>query len=285
MDEEKNKCINSECRKIITEKNSYICKSKYNFNQRMVICKDCVNKYYKECWHKYGNVRTALFKTCMRFDVPFIEDKFEMAVNATSEIDYGSEKVFSYYISKLYSIRYGGETCFEDGITTLSIEQGEFSDDNDFMKWGSGFSTDGYKFLNAELENWKKTHKCENKADETLLKEICIKQLELREARASKEKTKDLTTELQNLMKTAAISGDKANIASGGKSAEAFGVWIKDIEEKRPAEWIEDKNLFHDVDNIHRYFTDYVTRPTKNFITGSRDFMVDDDLVLKDGDV
>jgi hypothetical protein len=152
------------------------------------------------------------------------------------------------------------------------------------FEWGEGLELKDYEYLEKEIEVWKKTHKCDNKAEETLLKEICLTKLDLRKARSTGDdkRVKDLTKSFQDLIKTAALDPAKANAASSGKMFDSFGVWIKDIEENRPAEWVEDKKLFEDVDNLDSYFKKYIVRPIKNFITGSRDFGVDTDLLSKD---
>ena len=87
-------------------------------------------------------------------------------------------------------------------------------------------------------------------------------------------------------MKSLAISPNIANTANANKSTEAFGLWIKDIEELTPAEWHDKHELFKDMDNLNQYFEDYFVRPIRNFITGSRDFNVqeDGDIQLQDVD-
>jgi hypothetical protein len=77
------------------------------------------------------------------------------------------------------------------------------------------------------------------------------------------------------------------NAANSGKNLDTFGNWVKEIEQFRPAEFFKDKNMYKDVDNVEEYADRHITRPLKNFITGSRDFGVDaldeiDD--LDDGD-
>ena len=163
------------------------------------------------------------------------------------------------------------------------IEKEDVPEEYSF-EWGEGFELKDYEYLEREIEVWKRTHKCDNEAEETLLKEICLTKLGLRKSRAANDdlRVKDLTKMLQDLMKTAALDPSKSNAASSGKLLDAFGVWVKDIEENRPAEWVEDKALFKDVDDIGSYLKKYVVRPIKNFITGSRDFGVDTDLLSKD---
>ena len=133
-------------------------------------------------------------------------------------------------------------------------------------------------FLNSELENWKATHKCDNQAELTLLKEICIKILTIRNKRAVKENVSSEVKELQDLFKTASVDPAKANVASAGKSHEAFGVWIKDVEQFRPAEWFEQQEKYVDMDGFKPYIQNYVVRPIKNFISGVRNFFVNDSI-------
>jgi hypothetical protein len=58
-------------------------------------------------------------------------------------------------------------------------------------------------------------------------------------------------------------------------------VW-GDIEKNEPSEWWEKQKKFKDADNMDYYLSKYVTRPIKNFTTGSRDF--DPSIVLSGGD-
>ena len=60
-------------------------------------------------------------------------------------------------------------------------------------------------------------------------------------------------------------------------------MFIKNIEETTPAEYYKDKELFKDFDSIEEYIKKFITRPLKNFITGSRDFnIVEEDITEYD---
>lgn len=276
------RCVNADCRKIINKNTSYMSKSNTNFGGRMVWCKTCMNKQYMDYWLKYGDVRRALWCVCRKYDIPFIKDKFNMAITQTTEKDYGSEKIFSYYMQKLYSLQHRGEKCFDDGITVITQNINGINvegEESRIKKWGNYESKD-LDFLDYELEDWQKTHSCENKAELTLLKEICIKQLEIRKVRSSSGvgDTSKLIKELQELMKTANVDPAKANAINAGKSVDCYGVWVRDFEDKSPAEWFEDQKKFKDMDGILPYIRNYIIRPIKNFLTGSRDFGVDDSI-------
>jgi hypothetical protein len=127
MNEEKNKCINVQCRKILTEKNTYVSKSKYNYNGRMFICKDCITEEYKEYYRRFSDVKKAIWHVCRKFDIPFIDDRYAMVESQLNNKEYVSEKAFGVYMQKLYSFRpvEGEPSCFEEGNTNIKFSQDE----------------------------------------------------------------------------------------------------------------------------------------------------------------
>ena len=95
------------------------------------------------------------------------------------------------------------------------------------------------------------------KAEETLLKEICYKGLEIRNARTQGRSPGSLVKEYQELMKTANVDPAKTAIAGSGKARDTFSEFIKTIEQNEPADYYEDQKLFKDFDNIDFYFKKY----------------------------
>jgi hypothetical protein len=279
VNEQEYRCVNSKCKKIITKNNSYISKNDDNFNGQMVWCKQCVQNKFDDYFHEYNNIRKALFLVCRRFNIPFIEDKFVMTDNHLQEKKFPADKALGYYMQKVYTLHYNGEKCFDDGMTDLFQDNFNNIDgeENRVKKWGN-FGTEDLDFLDYELEDWQKTHSCENKAELTLLKLICIKELDIRKMIEAHQDTSKALKDLQDLMKTASVDPAKANVAGAGKSLDCFGVWVKDIEEKRPAEWYEDQDKYKDIDGFGTYLKNYVYRPIENFLTGNRNFFVDDNI-------
>lgn len=143
--------------------------------------------------------------------------------------------------------------------------------------WGEGYHKEDYEYLERELADWKKTHPSGTKSEITLLKELCYKELDIRHARMAGQPTAGLVKELQDIMKTAAVDPGKATASGSGKSLDRFSEFIKMIEENEPADLYKEPGAFKDVDNIDFYFKKYITRPLKNFVTGSRDFNVTDE--------
>ena len=265
-------------------------------NGVMSICKDCCNDIYNHYFGIYGTMEIALDLTCQDLDVRFSQESLKQCQSHVEKL-LGQGKpanaVFGYYKSKLATTGKNNESIdvfrYKDSSsaklkTHLSSEEKikdeDCSDENIDLKmfWGDGFTSDDYEFLGTELENWQQTHKCDNQAEWTSLKEKSNKRLAIRKKRAKQQPTTTELKELQELMKTASVDPAKANVASAGKSHEAFGVWIKDIEQFRPAEWYEKQDKYKDMDGFVPYLKNYVVRPIENFLTGIRNFLVDDNI-------
>lgn len=269
-------------------------------NNLLSVCKDCCNKLYDEYYEKYKSMEKAIYFTCRDLDIIFNKQSVQQAQShMESLINKGKnvEKVFGYYKSKLGSTAknnaklesfrfYDSDILIdEQGNDVTSDSYEEEIDEDLLLFWGKGFNLDDIIFLESELSKWKQTHKCDNQAEVTLLREICIKILDIRKGRENKENVGMLQKELQDLMKTASVDPAKANVASAGKSHDAFGLWIKDIEQYKPAEWHDQQEKYKDMDGFIPYIQNYIIRPIRNFITGNRDFQVNDNIDVSLDDV
>lgn len=262
------------------------------------ICKDCIGDIYKQYEKKYKDDKEIIYNFCRLFDLPFSNSDFDGAVQHSKKTNW---KLYQSYFKQINSF---GEVnsvgrCFEDSeklyinnnddnliANKLNIDGVNFDtevDEEVQLFWGFGFDKNDYLFLEHELSEWKKTHKCDNQAEITLLKEICIKILEIRKGRMRGESVSKLQKELQDLMKTASVDPAKANAISDGQTVDRFGVWIKDIEQYRPAEWWDKQEKYVDMDGFKPYIKNYIVRPIKNFFTGTKNFIIgDEDLSLEE---
>lgn len=257
-------------------------------NGLMSICKTHCNEIFDNYFAIYNNLEVSLKLTCQDLDVRYSEDALKSAkTHMESLMTKGkkADKIFGYYKSKLSSTNKSNEKMesfrYKDSNflkqENFDIENEEIDDDL-VLFWGRGFNIDDIIFLEAELSAWKQTHKCDNQAEITLLREICIKILEIRQAREKGDGVGGLQKELQDLLKTASLDPAKANAASAGKSHDCFGIWVKDIEQFKPAEWYEQQEKYKDMDEFIPYIKNYIVRPIENFITGVRNFIVDDNI-------
>lgn len=274
-----------EDKKIIDDyyaSNSVIFKAK----KRMCICKDCVVKLFETYKLRFSIDMVAIYEMCRMLDAYFSKSAYNTALNQSEN---QKACVASIYFQKINSLPQWSGRTFKD--SDMLEEDDKVIDNSQIEKdliyfWGKGFDEEDYGFLENELSNWQKTHKCDNQSEITLLKEICIKILKIRKAREQDDDDSKLQKELQDLMKTASVDPAKANAISGSQTVDRWGVWLKDIEQKKPAEWWEEQEKYKDMDGFIPYIKDYIVRPIKNFFTGVKDFVINgDDLSFKDKNV
>jgi len=247
------------------------------FNAEKVhICKDCITEYVII---NNGDINMIRFKKILQLlDAPFLQKEFDSALNGKMAT------IGAYY--KNIALNHLGE-CWLDGEYTKMDAMPDFvsKTPQEIRKfWGMGFEDDDYDFLEEEYSQWEKTHKCDTRSEITLIREICVVVLDIRKCRSGSlnKSAKDLRKELQDLMKTAAVDPAKANAISDGQTVDRFGVWLKDIEQKKPAEWHEEQEKYKDMDGFIPYIKNYIIRPIKNFFTGSKDFIINgEDFTMK----
>jgi len=263
-------------------------------NGMMSICKPCINDIFGRIYESELDFYKATLKTCRILNIKYDERAVDAAVNHMTTVESkGKSKppFFGIYKSRIMAVM--DIAMYERDSLTLDMTfhepteaiQSELSEDDlgkndiDYLHtfWGNGMSFEDYDFLERELSEWKATNRSDTKAEISLLKELCQKELEIRKNRELGKSTAALVKEKQDLMKTCAVDPQKANAAGAGKSQDTFSSFIKIIEENEPADIFNDKDLFKDYQNIDFYFKKYVTRPLKNYITGSRDFNVEKD--------
>jgi hypothetical protein len=268
------------------------------------VCADCVNEMFDNALTADGSIESAVLKICRKLNIKYSETAIESAkkqMDTYREAGKTLPPFFSIYKIKLVSTQRTGftEREVEDltysevtsiivnpNLNTLKNVDEEEIDKSVILFWGAGYNKEDYQWLESMMDGWKKTHKSDTMSEQVLLREIVLKQFEIERARQEKKSTTSLLKDLQDLMKTSAVDPSKANAASSGRSSDTFSSFIKMIEENRPAEYYKDKNLFEDFDGIEdKYFNKHVTRPMKNFITGSRDFSLEDTDEEDDEDV
>ena len=280
------------CRKCQKEKNEqsfYSAVDTYvDSNGFFSICKDCVNEIYVLALNTEMDMKKAIYKTCKIINLAYVEEAIESTLLHLDTKGMPIDSAFGVYKAKLGNYfrvvkdipqtfeSFGSTPTFNaEDAKTITETQGEDFSEYLRMAWGNGMSIDDYNFLESTLSDWKNTHKCDTTSELTLIREICQSQLAIRKAREQGLDTKTLVKSMQEIIKTANLSPAQANMSNASKGNEVFGMWIKDIEQLEPAEWWDtNRNPFIDVDNIAQYFEDFVTRPIKNFLTRSKDFVV-----------
>lgn len=289
----KNYC--RKCQKVLPENRFYtnVDGGEIDSNGYLSICKACIQSLYQNYEKKYGSIEKALHKLCISLNILFSNEAVSATlaqINTLVESGKTVRNIFGIYKSKLVSVMPTMDKSAEMNMTyqdvdTIYVQAETVIEENPIPKeiidfWGKDVPKEDILYLENEYANFKKTHIAETYAEIVLLKQVCYTMLDIKKLRAAGEETGSLVKELQALMKTLAVSPNARLGEKGTKDDEAFGLWIADIEENEPAEFLKSSELgkfYRDVFNVEEYYMKYFVRPAKNFITGSKDFNIMDD--------
>lgn len=262
-------------------------------NGVMSVCKSCIQSLYDSVFEQTQSLEKTIHRLCIALNIRFSNDAVS-ATRAHIETLQGNGKavraIFSIYKMKLTATKRSmskaglEDTQYED-IATVYTEQNIDTKQQPIPKeliafWGSGYTREDILFLESEYTNFKATHSTATYTEIVLLKEVCYTLLEIKRARDADDDVLKLQKGLQELMKSLSISPSATPTGgSGGESDVAIGLWIKDLEQWEPAEWLKNDprgDMYRDVSNTEQYFFDYFVRPARNFIASSKDFNVEE---------
>ena len=286
--EDKKKCYCRKCMEFKTKIHFYRAVDFFlDSNQIFSICKECIEDIYNSFFAVERTMEKTILRMCKILNVRYDESAIESTKRHMQTYEErGTElgNVFGIYKSKVgaqQSTQIGSRDTEEDltyvepslkviqSIPTEDIPDIEYYEDT----WGKTdkLNIDDYEYLELEFSKWKRTTKCDTQSEIVLVREICHVQNDIRKARMEGTSTSNLVKQLQEIMKNSALTPALQNAVDSNKFADAFGVWIKDIENLTPAEWWKDQTKYHDMDGIEEDRKDII-RSIKNFLTGSRDF-------------
>lgn len=267
-------------------------------NGLMSVCKDCIQKIYDNLIAENGSLEKTIHKLCISLNMRFSNEAVSATkahINTLLENGKKVNAIFSIYKMKLTATKKSmdksgmEDDSYEDVGTVFTSELINTKEVPIPVEvrnfWGKDLPREDIEYLEMEYANFKQTHSAVTYAEITLLKRVCYTLLDIEKARLSNDSTEKLVKELQGLMKDLAISPNAMNEKNNNKGAEAFGVWISDIEENEPAQWLKSDprgDMYRDVGNIEEYFQKFFVRPMKNFIMQSKDFNIDDAAVEDD---
>lgn len=140
--------------------------------------------------------------------------------------------------------------------------------------WGKSYSEEEYQFLEETYREWKDRNNCETLAQEKTYKYIAIQELEIRRGQENGlevDKMYKLQETYRKLINDAGITPKEAKSVTD-EEVGCLGVWIRDIERYRPAEYFEDKKKYFDYDSLKEYCERFIFRPMKNLLLGSKEF-------------
>lgn len=258
--------------------NFYSCSESNVFykNKKFNICKDCVKEYV----YSDNKVDENKFKNILRiFDLPFYQADFVSAANDDKE-------TIGVYMKNVYlNKRHESWLHGDNEDTTFVIDDDlniGFTETELVERWGLGWDLEDLQWLEKCYHGWEISTQVNTLAVKKMIRMICQKELDIRKARQLNKPTDKLEKALLELMNNSNLTPKTMSAINETDSTKIYGVWIKDIEKYKPAEYFKDKDLYFDFDGIKDYFDRFILRPMKNILTGSRDF--DSEFMIEDED-
>lgn len=291
-------CCSNHGTKSNIEKLFYISYSPFHARTgRAPLCKECV---FKMSTIK-GELNINMFVEVIRaLDRPFINTIFEASIQESLKelqkempvadrdtvLRKKAEAVIGIMMKNLSLPQYKHMTWLDgdqryipkdsEFITDINDLGEEMTADELVYKWGEGYTESQYVYLENRYNTLTAMANVEFESDAMMLKEICLEELELRIIRTKGGDTSKKLKTIQELMATANIRPTDIKNANSDILNDSYGKWIKTIEDYEPAEYFEDKHLYEDFDGLRKYFLNWVLRPLKNLLKGTRDFQVEE---------
>lgn len=281
------------CGKEKKETDFYMSKSFiYNATSHLPICKTCLGKVYDKYYSKYQDYKLALYYMCRSVGICFNMSCYN---GVLQEIENGKQTtIWQIYMQKLNSlgVKNGAGDDFDSSdsidmdveIENANIERGLSKDT--IIKWGNGYNDDDYIWLENTYNDWVGKYKSDTLSEQKTFKLLAIKEFQIMKAVEKNGNTDKLEETYLKLMSAGNVTPRDANASMDDENTKGLGVWTKDIEKYRPAEYFADKKMYKDFDSFVDYLNRFVFRPIKNFLMKTKEydgeFSIEDDFKVGD---
>jgi hypothetical protein len=280
-----------KCGLVKKETDFYSCSDAFlDKNGRLSICKECCNIMYDNFIENEKTIEKTIYRMCKILNIKYSEEAISMTksrIETSKSHGKDINAIFGIYKSQLMVqdktdngdpylsgvSKFTFEEPSKDSIVFKEIETDR--KDFEYLKkiWGKVESIEEYDFLEEEYLRWASPIGNVTHSEEVLIREICHYQNQIRKFRieGNVAKVDEISKMMRAVMKDSMLTPALQNAANNGKNADCFGVWIKDIETRKPAEWYLEQTKYKDIDGLTDDIND-IKRNMKNFITNSRDF-------------
>ena len=262
------------CGEIKTYSNFYKSQSPmYKHDQKLPICKQCVEDIYNENLLHYKDEEKALYKTLFSLDIYFDLKLCKRALIDTYNTD---KSILKSYFSNINLTQYKGKTAknsppfnifdipeedFEKyELEEINIKEPILITKEVIVQWGEGRPTEDYLFLQNKYETMCNTYDDRNPSNLWNYEQIALNFLDIKKER---EKSNPNFTKIKTLQEVnSKLMGDcKMKISQIDNSEDeniCFGTFIKQIEDYEP---ILTDERYEDYDNIYKTWKEDFRNP------------------------
>jgi len=258
----------------ITSHNAYVSYSFFAINGRMPICKKCAINIFLEYYKNTKDERLAIFYTCRKLDVPFVESIYKSAIshrktiagNNVNDINYKPTPLFAYYMSRIYTSSakpFGEPKMFDEGSQFTDIN-GKIVDKDDIEKneleinetkikelvdkWGTNSSMriEDYMYLENHYDGMVRSYGApKDYSGKMYFRDIAMTNLDIKKIRETGGSIEKLIKLRNQLIDEASISPIDPNSKD---KTPPIGVITKMIENEKPI--ITQDKKYKDVDKF-----------------------------------
>ena len=249
-------------------------------NGKLSVCKLCCKELFEK--ELPSGIENAILSICRRLNIVYSDVAVEKTAAKMEELKLAEKPLdilFGVYLQAIHTGKtLDADLTFREPSEPITIKD-DLSKTDEILelekRWGKGFSKEDYKFLDEEYGGWSEDRKTLTKEDITLLEEICHLKLHIKKTRSPDNPVEDLVKQLQGLVKSA-NEQLKVNKEQEEEGLDTISSIIKIMESQYPADFYKDRGLYMDFEyDMTDYYNKHVTRPIKNFTSGTRDFDFD----------
>jgi hypothetical protein len=251
-----------------------------NHHGYMPFCKDCCTKVYQRHYEEFKDLESAIWFTCADVGIPFIKSAYGTVKRKVSGEQVKRENAFDAYVSALKNSKAADAGTWKEfsdtdapfGDIRTAVDLGEERQEEIEklrLAWGEDATVDDLGFLEWRFLTYTSGIET-TEYQVSRYRDLCMCELRIK-------KNIDTQTNMKLKASIAKELGiDKFEIEREKTEVEKYienDIYM--MEKYEPAEYYKDKELYKDFLGIHKYWIDWVLRPVRNLVVGSKDYDVD----------
>ena len=247
----------------------------------VLYCKTCTLNIMKKNLKKYDTLESAIWATCATLDIPFIKSVYEKLEDRVKSGERNITNYIGVYLSLLLAMK--SKTDRWESFDDTNVPMGDVKKiaeielnreeqiKNLLMLWGEDFGIDELGFL-----EWKYGMYTEGMSlteyQASRYRDLCLCELVIHK----NEEADSVNKAMNNKAKIAKDLGIDQFTVDKEKS-DTEKIIENDIfmmEKYEPAEYYSKKELYNDYMYVEKDWKNYVLRPIRNLIMGSKDYEI-----------